>query len=77
MKLTKTDLFFLSLRMTVLLSLIYYLGLLSGIAVYTVYFSLNILVMKYLFGLEAVSPVDTLIVHDDDNNVANIISKES
>ena len=77
MKLTKTDLFFLSLRMTVLLSLIYYLGLLSGITVYTVYFSLNILVMKYLFGLEAVSPVDTLIVHDDDNNVANIISKAS
>jgi hypothetical protein len=30
--------------------------------------------MKHLFGMEAVAPIDTLLNHDDDNNVANIVS---
>jgi len=31
--------------------------------------------MKWVFGLEAVAPIDTLLNHDDDKNVANIVSK--
>ena len=75
MRLSRKDVFFLSLRITTTISLIYYLGLITASLIIWAFFSLNFIVMKYCFGLEAVSPVDTLIVHDDDKNVANILSK--
>lgn len=75
MRLSRKDIFFLSVRLTLTLSLLYYLGIFLGLAFIWSYFTLNFCVMKYCFGLESVSPVDTLLVHDDDKNVANIVSK--
>jgi hypothetical protein len=75
MRLSRKDIFFLSLRITITLSLIYYLGLINGLLILWSYFTLTYYVMKWVFGLEAVEPIDTLMNHDDDKNVANIVSK--
>ena len=75
MRLSRKDIFFLSLRITITLSLIYYMGLLKGAALIWGYYQVTFYLMKLLFGLEAVEPIDTLLNHDDDKNVANIISK--
>lgn len=77
MRLSRKDIFFLSLRITITLSLIYYLGILKGLLVIWSYFILTFYLMKVLFGLEAVEPIDTLLNHDDDKNVANVVSKQS
>ncbi len=74
MRLSRNDVFFLSLRITITLSLIFYLGLIKGLLVIYSYFILTFYLMKYLFGMEAVSPIDTLLNHDDETNVANIVS---
>jgi len=76
MRLSRKDIFFLSLRITITLSLIYYVGLLKGVLIIWGYYMLTFYLMKYLFGLEAVEPIDTLLNHDDDKNVANIVSKK-
>ena len=75
MRLSKTDVIFLSIRLTVTFSLFHYLGVLYGLFAIWLYFSLNYVMMRYCFGLDAVSPVDTLLVHDDEGNVSNIVSK--
>lgn len=75
MKLSRKDVFFLSLRLTIMITLVYTLGLITGAFIVQTYFGVNWLVMKLVFNLEAVSPVDTLLVHDDDINVANVVSK--
>jgi hypothetical protein len=77
MRLSRKDIFFLSLRITITLSLIYYLGLLKGLLILWSYFTLAFYFMKFVFGLEAVEPIDTLLNHDDDKNVANIVSKKT
>jgi hypothetical protein len=74
MRLSRKDIFFLSLRITVTLSLIYYLGVIKGLLILWSYFTAMFFLMKWVFGLEAVSPIDTLLNHDDDKNVANIVS---
>jgi hypothetical protein len=76
MRLSRKDIFFLSLRITITLSLVYYVGLLRGVLIIWGYYLLTFYLMKYLFGLEAVEPIDTLLNHDDDKNVANIVSKK-
>ena len=75
MKLSKKDVMFLSLKLTIVISLLFTLGLLYGSLVIWAFYALNHFVMKKVFGLEAVAPVDTLLVHDDNKNVANIVSK--
>ncbi len=75
MKLSRKDVFFLSVRLTIMISLVYTLGPLIGAFIVQAYFGINWLVMKLAFNLETVSPVDTLLVHDDDKNVANVVSK--
>ena len=77
MKISKKDIFFISLRVTVMASLILYLGILNGIFVSWIYRLANYYLMKYLFRLEAVAPIDTLFVHDDHKNVANVISNNT
>jgi len=77
MRLSRKDIFFLSLRITITLSLIYYLGVIRGGLILWAYFTSTFYLMKWIFGLEAVSPIDTLLNHDDDKNVANIVSKNS
>lgn len=69
--------FFLSLRLTIIVYLFLSMGIFFGIFLILAYNLSNALVMKWLFGLEAVAPVDTLMVHDDDKNIANIICKHS
>jgi len=66
---------FLSLKLTIQISLIFTLGLVYGSLLIWAFFFVNRMIMSLCFGLEAVSPVDTLLVHDDDKNVANIVSK--
>lgn len=75
MRLSRKDVLFLSLRLTVTISLINYTGILRGLCILLVYRLLSNWTMRYLFGLEAVAPVDTLLVHDDEINVANVICK--
>jgi len=75
MRLSNKDVFFLSCRLTITMSLVFYLGILSGTLLIYSYYTLNFFIMKYVFGLEAVAPVDTLLIHDDDKNIANVISK--
>jgi len=75
MRLSTKDVFFLSCRLTITTSLVFYLGILTGSLLIYSYYVLNFFIMKYVFGLEAVAPVDTLLIHDDDKNVANVISK--
>ena len=75
MKLSKKDVMFLSLKLTIVISLLFTIGFFYGSLVMWAFYSLNHLIMKEVFGLEAVSPVDTLLVHDDNKNVANIVSK--
>ena len=74
MKLSKKDVMFLSLKLTIVISLIFTLGLLYGPLLIWAFYFVNGLIMSLCFGLEAVAPVDTLLVHDDDKNVANIVS---
>ena len=75
MRLSRKDIFFLSLRITITLSLIYYLGLIYGILLIWSFYTVTFYAMKWIFGLEALEPTDTLLNHDDDKNVANIVSK--
>lgn len=75
MRLSRKDIFFLSLRITMTLSLIYYVGLIYGIFLIWSFYTVTFYAMKWLFGLEALEPTDTLLNHDDDKNVANIVSK--
>ena len=75
MRLSRKDIFFLSLRITITLSLIYYLGVIKGLLILWTYFTSLFYLMKWVFGLESLSPIDTLLNHDDDKNVANIVSK--
>ena len=74
MKLSKKDVMFLSLKLTIVISLIFALGPLYGPLLLWTFSFANRVIMRLCFGLEAVSPVDTLLVHDDDLNVANIVS---
>ena len=73
MRLSRRDIYFMSLRLTITLSVLYYAGLLYGLVLCFSYYSLSYFIMKYLFGLDPVDPVDTLLVHDDDRNVANVV----
>jgi len=74
MKLPIGDVLYLSLRMTLAAYIIYHIGWLYGfIAVSCLNFTNNLL-MKLLFGLEALSAVDEMFILDDDKNVANICS---
>ena len=75
MRLSRKDIFFLSLRITITLSLIYYMGVIKGLLILWTYFTSMFYLMKWVFGLESLSPIDTLLNHDDDKNVANIVSK--
>jgi hypothetical protein len=50
-------------------------GLLTGLLVIWGYYIFTFYLMKWVFGLEALEPIDTLLNHDDDKNVANIVSK--
>jgi hypothetical protein len=75
MRLSRKDIFFLSLRITITLSLIYYVGLIYGIFLIWSFYTITFYAMKWIFGLEALEPTDTLLNHDDDKNVANIVSK--
>ncbi len=75
MRLSRKDIFFLSLRITITLSLIYYVGILKGSLIIWGYYLFTFYLMKWVFGLEAVEPIDTLLNHDDDKNVANVVSK--
>ena len=77
MRLSRKDIFFLSLRITITLSLVYYVGLLKGVLMIWAYYLLTFYFMKHIFGLETVAPIDTLLNHDDDKNVANIVSKST
>lgn len=74
MRLSRNDVFFLSLRITITLSLIFYLGVIQGLLLINSYFLVTFYLMKYMFGMEAVAPIDTLLNHDDHINVANIVS---
>ncbi len=76
MRLSRKDIFFLSIRITITLSLIYYMGILTGLLMIWAYYIATFYLMKILFGLEALEPIDTLLNHDDDKNVANVVSKE-
>ncbi len=75
MRLSRRDVYFISLKLTLIFSILYYFGLLLGLSICFLYSFLSDSLMYYLFGMEAVSPVDTLIVHDDENNVANVVCK--
>ena len=75
MKLPIADVFFLSLRMTVACYLFYSFGWIAGFLICCTLNLVNNLLMKLLFGLEALSAVDDLFILDDDKNVANIVSK--
>jgi hypothetical protein len=76
MRLSRKDVFFLSLRLTIIVYLFLSMGIFFGVFLILAYNLSNTLLMNWLFGLEAVAPVDTLMVHDDDKNIANIICKE-
>lgn len=75
MRLSRRDVYFLSLRLTINLSVLYYVGLINGILMIWLYHTFSFYFMKWIMGLEAVSPVDTLLVHDDERNVANVVCK--
>jgi hypothetical protein len=75
MRLNITDLFFLSLRMTIAATLFYNLGFLYGFLSCCALNLLNFYVMKLCFGMEALAAVDELFILDDEKNVANIVSK--
>ena len=53
------------------------MGVVRGVLILWAYFTSTFYLMKWIFGLEAVAPIDTLLNHDDDKNVANIVSKNS
>jgi hypothetical protein len=74
MKLPIGDVFFLSLRMTVAAGLLYIYGFVYGFLLCCFANLVNYYVMKWFFGLEALSAVDELFILDDDKNVANIVS---
>lgn len=75
MRYNTTDLFYLSVRVTVDIALLYILGPLYGILSILVLSLINYFIMKGIFGLEALSAVDELFLFDDDKNVCNIVSK--
>ena len=52
MKITKVDIFYLALRMTVALSLIYILGFFKGLLINVILTNLYYYFMKYMVGLE-------------------------
>lgn len=60
--------------MTVAATIFYQFGILYGFLICCVLNLINYYVMKFGFGLEALSAVDELFILDDEKNVANIVS---
>ena len=75
MKITPYDILFLSLRITLFLSLIYILGLIYGVVIKLVTSYLYFHIMKYVFGMEKLLAEDNIFLLDHDKNPSNIISK--
>jgi hypothetical protein len=73
MRLSRKDVFFLSIRLTIIVYLIISTGVAFAVISLVIFNLVNMVVMKYAFDLEAVAPVDTLLVHDDEKNIANIV----
>lgn len=75
MKFPIQDTFFLSLRMTIAIYMIYYYGWIQGTAICVGLNFTSDLIMWYAFGLESLSAVDELFILDDAKNVSNVVSK--
>jgi hypothetical protein len=77
MKLKADDYIYLALRCMLAGYVFYSYGVFWGAALTLAFNSVSRLIMWYVFGLEALYPVDNVFHYDDEQNVANITSKIS